>query len=78
MNLNELYDALSARITAAVVNHQTIEWADYFSQMREVIRSVAAESTDSSLSATDKAELVRRLIAHVDELERSWPNLKPK
>jgi hypothetical protein len=44
VNLDELYDALSGRITAAVVNHQTIEWADYFSQMREVIRSVAQKA----------------------------------
>jgi hypothetical protein len=41
MSVDELYIALSARITQTVVNHQTLDWADYFTRLRETIRRVS-------------------------------------
>jgi hypothetical protein len=78
MSLDDLYLALSARITEEVVNHQTLDWTDYFNRLREMIRRVANEATNADLSVEQRLELTRRLLAHVDELERTWPNLKPQ
>jgi len=78
MSLDDLYLALSARITQEVVNHQTLDWTDYFNQLREMIRRVTQEPTNSDLSVEQRLELTRRLLAHVDELERTWPTLRPE
>jgi hypothetical protein len=78
MNLDDLYIALSARITQEVVNHQTLDWTDYFNQLREMIRRVTNAPTNSDLSLEQRLELTRRLLAHVDELERTWPTLRPE
>jgi len=59
MSIDDIYITLSARITQEVVNHQTLDWTDYFAQLRE-----------------KRINLTRRLLAHIDELERAWPNLK--
>jgi hypothetical protein len=77
MNLDDLYMTLSARITEEVVNHQTPNWTDYFSQLRETIRRVTNDPTNGELSIEERVELTRRLLAHVDELETTWQNLKP-
>jgi hypothetical protein len=76
MSVDELYIALSAQITQTVVNHQTLDWTDYFTQLRETIRRVVTDQANNSdLSADERIELTRQLLAHVDELEKAWPNL---
>jgi hypothetical protein len=76
MNLDELYIAVSGRITQEVVNHQTLDWQGYFSQLRETIRRVTNDPANGELSVPERVELTRRLLAHVDELERAWPSLR--
>ena len=78
MSVDDIYSTLSTRITQEVVNHQTLDWTGYFNQLREIIRRVTSGSTNADLSVDEKVELTRRLLAHVDELERAWPNLKPR
>jgi hypothetical protein len=78
MSVEDLYIALSARVTAAVVNHQTLDWTNDFNQLREVIRRVTGGPTNADLTTEEKVELTRRLLALVDDLERTWPNLRPK
>ena len=43
MNTDELYGALSARVTAALTEHETDDWPAYFEGLREVIRRVVLE-----------------------------------
>ena len=78
MNLDELYTAVSARITQEVVSHRTLDWLSYFSQLRETIGRVTNDPTNGELSVDERIHLTRRLLAHVDELERAWPNLNPQ
>jgi hypothetical protein len=78
MSVDKLYSALSARITAAVVRHETEDWPGYFSGLRDLIRRVLAESIESDLSVDEKAALIKRLLEHVADLEKWWPSLKPK
>jgi hypothetical protein len=76
MPVDDLYIILSARITQEVVNHQTLDWPSYFNQLREMIRRVVTtQPSNADLSVDERVELSRRLLAHVDELERAWPNL---
>jgi hypothetical protein len=77
MTVDELYAALSARITADVVRHQGDDWPAYFNGLRDVTRRVVTETAESGLSATDKAVLIQRLLEHIAELEKWWPSLKP-
>ena len=78
MSLDDLYIAVSGRITQEVVNHQTLDWPSYFSQLRETIRRVTNDPTNGELSVDERVELTRRLLTHVDELEKAWPNLHPE
>lgn len=78
MSLDDLYIAISGRITQETVNHQTLDWRDYFSQLRETIRRVTNDPTNGELSVDERVELTRRLLAVVDELEKAWPNLSPE
>ena len=79
MIIDDLYMTLSARITQEVVNHQTLNWTDYFNQLREMIRRVVTnQANNPDLSVDERIELTRRLLAHIDELERAWPNLNPQ
>jgi transcriptional regulator of acetoin/glycerol metabolism len=78
MSLEDLYISVSGRITQEVVNHQTLDWPGYFSQLRETIRRVAIDPSNGELSIDDRVALTRRLLAHVDALEKAWPNLDPK
>ena len=76
MSLDDLYITVSACITQEVINHQTLDWASYFNQLRETIRRVVTDQTNNpDLSFEERIELNRRLLAHVDELQRAWPNL---
>jgi hypothetical protein len=77
MSVDDLYMTLSTRITQEVVNHRTLDWPGYFNQLREMIRRVVAtEPSNANLSTDERVELTRRLFEHVDELERTWPNLR--
>jgi hypothetical protein len=77
MTVDNLYITLSTRITQEVVNHRTLDWPGYFNQLREMIRRVVAtEPSNADLSIDERIELTRRLFEHVEELEKSWPNLR--
>jgi hypothetical protein len=78
MPVDDLYMTLSARITQDVVNNQTLDWPSYFNQLREMVRRVVTtEPSNANLSVDERVELSRRLLAHVEELEKTWPNLRP-
>ncbi len=78
MNTDELYGALSARVTAAVIEHETDDWPKYFDGLRAVIRRVVVETAESDLSQQEKQALVQRLLDHVSSLEGWWVKLKAK
>ena len=76
MSIDDIYITLSARITQEVVNHQTLDWTDYFAQLREMVRRVVTDQANNpDMSMEERIDLTRRFLAHVDELERAWPNL---
>jgi hypothetical protein len=77
MNADELYTALSARITADAMGRETNKWPDYYNGLRDLIRRVVTESTESGLSADEKDALIERLLKYVSALEEWWPKLKP-
>jgi hypothetical protein len=78
MPIDDLYMTLSARITQEVVNNQTLDWPSYFNQLREMVRRiVTTEPSNANLSVDERVELSHRLLAHVEELEKTWPNLRP-
>ena len=76
MNTDELYGALSARVTAAVTEHETSDWPAYFEGLREVIRRVVFETAESGLAEEEKQALIQRLLEHVSSLEEWWVKLK--
>ena len=79
MPVDDLYMTLSTRITQDVVNNQTLDWPSYFNQLREMVRRVVTtEPSNANLSVDERVELSRRLLAHVEELEKTWPNLRPQ
>jgi hypothetical protein len=79
MPIDDLYMTLSVRITQEVVNNQTLDWPSYFNQLREMVRRiVTTEPSNANLSVEERVELSRRLLAHVEELEKTWPNLRPQ
>jgi hypothetical protein len=45
MDTDDLYKALSARVTADAIGRETDEWPVYFAGLRDLIRRVVAEST---------------------------------
>jgi hypothetical protein len=74
---DDLYMTLSTRITQEVVNHRTLDWPGYFNQLRDMIRRVVAtEPSNADLSIDERIDLIRRLLAHVEELEKTWPKLR--
>jgi hypothetical protein len=54
MTVDAAYTALSGRITAEVVKHETDNWPLYFEGLRDVTRRVVAETDESGLSADEK------------------------
>ena len=79
MPVDDLYMTLSVRITQEVVTNQTLDWPSYFNQLREMVRRiVTTEPSNANLSVDERVELSRRLLAHVEELEKTWPNLRPQ
>jgi hypothetical protein len=49
MNTDELYGALSARITAAVTGYETENWAAYFEGLRAIVRRVVNDKLASQV-----------------------------
>ena len=70
MNADELYTALSERITADAMGHETNKWPDYYNGLRDLIRRVVTESTESGLSADEKDALIERLL----NMSQLWRN----
>ena len=68
--VDELCQSLFARVTEAVIGHQTEDWPGYYDRLGGVVCLVIAQS---DLATESKAVLRRRLIQHVLELEKWWP-----
>src|SRR5262249_46464760 len=68
----EIWDRMFRAISHTVVNHQTDNWPQYFTGLRDLTRRVVAEGATSSLSATEKTYLAHRLVQRIDELEKWW------
>ena len=66
--VDELTRALSARITTAVVGHDTDDWPSYYDRLYALICKVVAQS---NLGADTKLVLTKRLIDHVTDLEKN-------
>jgi hypothetical protein len=64
MSLDDLYIVVSGRITQVVVNHQTLDWPDYFNQLRKMIRRVTNPAVSAApppaLAAARSAPAIRR------------------
>jgi hypothetical protein len=72
MNLDVAHGQASTRITQEVVNNRTLDWPSYFNQLRVMIRRVVTtEPSNANLSVEERVELSRRLLAHVEELEKT-------
>ena len=78
MNVDELYRAVSERITTAVIRHKTDNWPDYFIGLRETVDRVIAKTTEEDLSDDQREALVRQLMEHISELEKCWPKPQAK
>ena len=70
--IDELFEMLSARITADAVRQKTKDWPNYFNEVRIMILRVIAKTQESPLSASERIELSRRLVDHVEALEKLW------
>ena len=71
--IDEMTRALSARITTAVVGHDTDDWPSYYDRLYALICKVVAQS---KLSADAKLVLTKRLIDHVTDLEKNGTKSK--
>lgn len=71
--VDELTRALSARITTAVVGHDTDDWPSYYDRLYALICKVVAQS---NLSADAKLVLTKRLIDHATDLENNGAKSK--
>jgi hypothetical protein len=70
--IDELFEMLSARITADAVRQNSQDWPGYFNEVRIMILRVVAETDESRLSARERIELTKRLVDHVEALEKLW------
>jgi hypothetical protein len=70
--VDELFEILSARITADAVKQRSHDWPTYFNEVRILILRIVAGSKEGHLSDEEKIELSRRLIDHVEGLEKLW------
>ena len=66
-----MWDRMIRSIGRALVNHQTENWPGYFNGLRDLARKVLAEAT-AGLSPNEKADLARRLVERIDEMEKRW------
>jgi hypothetical protein len=78
MNTDDLYGALSAQVTASVLEHETNNWPAYFEGVRALIRRVVTQTGESGLSDEEKLQLIQRLLDHVASLEEWWVKLKSR
>ena len=78
MNTDDLYGALSAQITASVLEHETNNWPAYFEGARALIRRVVTQTDESGLSHDEKQELIQRLLDHAASLEEWLVKLKSR
>ena len=69
-SLDEISQILFARITEAVISHETDDWPRYYDKLCAVVCRVVAQST---LSSDAKSLLTRRLVVHIVEIEQWWP-----
>ncbi len=74
-NTDDLYKALSARITAAVLAGEADKAAGYFDDLRALVRRVVIETHESGLSPDEKGALIQRLLEHVSSLQACLPKL---
>jgi hypothetical protein len=70
--IDDLFEMISARITADAVKQKTKDWSAYFNEMRIMILRVIAETHESRLSVSERIELSKRLVDHVEALEKLW------
>jgi len=70
--VDELFEILSARITADAVGQRSHDWPTYFHEVRILILRIVGGSKESHLSDEEKIELTRRLVDHVEGLEKLW------
>jgi hypothetical protein len=70
--VDELFEMLSARITADAVKQRAHDWPTYFTEVRILILRIVGGSKESHLSDGEKIELTRRLLDHVEGLEKLW------
>ena len=72
MDTDDLYRALSARISAEVLGIESEKPAGYFDALRTVVRRVVTAADQSGLSAEEKNALSERLLEHL--WKRSCPS----
>ena len=60
-------------IARAVVEDKIVTWAEYFENLRDVVRRVIATSPTCGLTVNERACLVRGLVDQIDQFEKSWP-----
>ena len=70
--VDELFEVISARITADAVRQRSYDWPTYFNEVRILILRIVGGSKESHLSDEEKIELTRRLLDHVEGLEKLW------
>jgi polynucleotide 5'-kinase involved in rRNA processing len=78
--IDRLYEALWDRIVramghAAVNNEVNNNWPNYFNGLRDVTSKVVGESMIIGLSDSGKAQLTRRLVESIDQLENEFSRL---
>ena len=70
--VDELFEVISARITADAVKQGGHDWPTHFNEVRILILRIVGGSKESHLSDEEKIELTRRLLDHVEGLEKLW------
>jgi hypothetical protein len=65
-----IWNRILRDITRVQIKRQTNNWPDYFNALRKLMCRVVTDS--GSLSAEDKADLTRRLLARISEFEKFW------
>jgi hypothetical protein len=78
--IDKLYEALWDRIVramghAAANNEVNDNWPNYFDGLRNVTVKVVGENTIGGLSDSGKAQLTRRLVESIDQLEHEFSRL---
>ena len=72
MNTDDLYEALSTRISTEILASKEHS-VRYFDAIRTVVHRVVNIADKSCLSGNEKTRLVQRLMEHVSSLEACLP-----